>query len=66
MGQGKRAQARAGHCGQDRNGARRKPVEVSGHRLVNLMLTEVLARNTDGQGSYLGTMRYRAVTEPVS
>ncbi|MBB5703709.1 hypothetical protein FHS76_003619 [Ochrobactrum daejeonense] len=41
------------------------PVEVNGHRLVNLMLTEVLARNTDGLGSYLGTMRYRAVTEPV-
>lgn len=42
-----------------------KPVEVNGHRLVNLMLTEVLARNTDGLGSYLGTMRYRAVTEPA-
>lgn len=42
-----------------------KPVEVSGHRVVNLMLTEVLARNTDGLGSYLGTMRYRAVTEPA-
>ncbi len=43
-----------------------KPVEVSGgHRVVNLMLTEVLARNTDGMGSYLGTMRYRAVTEPA-
>ncbi|EEW91417.1 conserved hypothetical protein [Brucella suis bv. 4 str. 40] len=42
-----------------------KPVEIEGHRLVNLMLTEVLARNTDGLGSYLGTMRYRAVTEPA-
>jgi len=29
------------------------------------MLTEVIARNTDGLGSYLGTMRYRAVTEPL-
>ena len=38
---------------------------LEGHRLVNLMLTEVLARNTDGLGSYLGTMRYRAVTEAV-
>lgn len=37
-----------------------------GYRLVNLTLTEVLARNTDGLGSYLGTMRYRAVTEPTA
>ncbi|MCX2695993.1 MULTISPECIES: DUF3168 domain-containing protein [Ochrobactrum] len=42
-----------------------QPLAVNGHRIVNLMLTEVLARNTDGFGSYLGTMRYRAVTEPV-
>lgn len=41
------------------------PLEVDGHRVVNFMLTEVLARNTDGFGSYLGTMRYRAVTEPA-
>ncbi|TMV01510.1 DUF3168 domain-containing protein [Brucella haematophila] len=41
------------------------PVTVDGHHLVNLMLTEVIARNTDGLGSYLGTMRYRAVTEPL-
>lgn len=41
------------------------PVDVNGHRLINLMLTEVLARNTDGLGGYLGTMRYRAVTEPA-
>ncbi len=40
-----------------------KPVAIDGHRMVNLMLTEVLARNTDGLGGYLGTMRYRAVTE---
>ncbi len=41
-----------------------EPLDLNGHRVVNLMLTEVLARNTDGFGSYLGTMRYRAVTEP--
>ncbi|MBV2142645.1 DUF3168 domain-containing protein [Falsochrobactrum sp. TDYN1] len=40
-------------------------LSLDGYRLVNLMLTEVLARNTDGLGSYLGTMRYRAVTEAV-
>ncbi|MBN9046185.1 MAG: DUF3168 domain-containing protein [Rhizobiales bacterium] len=37
---------------------------LDGHRLVNLALNEVLARDTDGRGSCLGTMRYRAVTEP--
>lgn len=40
------------------------PIAIEGHRLINLMLTEVLARNTDGLGNYLGTMRYRVVTEP--
>ncbi|MFC0245236.1 DUF3168 domain-containing protein [Falsochrobactrum ovis] len=40
------------------------PIILEGHRLINFMLTEVLARNTDGLGSYLGTMRYRVVTEP--
>lgn len=44
----------------------RETVAMDGHRLVNLMLTEVLARNTDGLGGYLGTMRYRAVTEPLN
>ncbi|MFC4626099.1 DUF3168 domain-containing protein [Daeguia caeni] len=39
---------------------------LDGHRLVNLTLTELFARNTDGLGSYLGTMRYRAVTEPTA
>ncbi len=43
-----------------------EPLDLDGHRVVNLMLTEVLARNTDGFGSYLGTMRYRAVTEPAN
>lgn len=43
-----------------------QPLELEGHRLVNLMLTEVLARNTDGLGNYLGSMRYRVVTEPLN
>ncbi len=41
------------------------PVTPDGHRLVNLMLTEVLTRAVDGLGGYLGAMRYRAVTEPA-
>ncbi|MGU3399801.1 DUF3168 domain-containing protein [Brucellaceae bacterium D45D] len=42
------------------------PIALNGHRLVNLTLSEMVARNTDGLGNYLGTMRYRAVTEPLN
>lgn len=42
------------------------PIALNGHRLVNLTLAEMVARNTDGLGNYLGTMRYRAVTEPLN
>ncbi len=41
------------------------PIVLDGHHLVNLTLSEIVARNTDGLGNYLGTMRYRAVTEPI-
>lgn len=41
------------------------PMALDGHHLVNLTLSEIVARNTDGLGNYLGTMRYRAVTEPI-
>lgn len=36
------------------------------HTLVNLGLQEITAQNNDRRNAYLGTMRYRAVTEPHS
>lgn len=36
------------------------------HRLVNLMLKDMQARNDDGLNGYQGIVRYRAVTEPIA
>ncbi|MGU3574759.1 DUF3168 domain-containing protein [Brucellaceae bacterium C25G] len=41
-----------------------KVLVISGYKLVNLHLQEIIAQNSDRRNAYQGIMRYRAVTEP--
>lgn len=40
-----------------------KKVEIEGKRIVKMMMKEVMERNKEGIGRYMGKMRYREVKE---